>query len=187
MELEIENQIIEEYDTKKGVYYLQQDRVDELNSRITERQFPDNSLEPYFDPRPISTKYSIFPVIDRRKQFDKYNTYDDFDQKNNFNPSDTRGPFSGYVNNIETESSLRNQYFALQHDLANGQYIPSSESELYKVTIVSKPTEQPYPNLFTQNKFDNSIYETNLNKNIGNDRFFNHTRTQLRSMDYNDE
>jgi hypothetical protein len=47
----------------KGIYYGQNERVDELNTRIQSRHFPDVDLPPNFDPRPVSTRFCLFPVV----------------------------------------------------------------------------------------------------------------------------
>ena len=48
----------------QGCLVGQKDRVDGLNDRIQGRQFSDIELRPNYDPRPVSTKYSRFPIID---------------------------------------------------------------------------------------------------------------------------
>ena len=53
------------------LYYGQNERVDELNNRIKERQFPDSPLEPMINPRSVPTKYSLFPIINRRKSMNE--------------------------------------------------------------------------------------------------------------------
>ena len=50
-----------------GVLIGQNERVEELNRRIVDRVSTDAPLQPNFDPRPVSTKYALFPVIDRRR------------------------------------------------------------------------------------------------------------------------
>jgi hypothetical protein len=81
---------------------------------------------------------------------------------------------------IDKETILRNQVFALQHGADQAIYVPSSNSDLYKTTIVSTPGEpQPFPSLFSKSQFavtENPVEGTNIGKNV----FFNHTRTQLR-------
>jgi hypothetical protein len=44
------------------------DRVDELNDRLSTRMTPYINKTPNFDPRPASTKYATFPVLDSRTQ-----------------------------------------------------------------------------------------------------------------------
>ena len=48
------------------VFYGQNERIDELNTRILARNKPDAPLPPNFDPRPTLTKYSVFPILDAR-------------------------------------------------------------------------------------------------------------------------
>lgn len=164
------------------LYYGQNERVDELNDRIKDRQFPDSPLEPMFAPRSVPTKYSLFPIINRRKPFNEpVIPYIDYSQSGNFNPSTNGAPPSGYINNIDVETVLRNQTFALQHSEQN-IYIPSSQSELYNVKIVSRPGEQTHPLLFEQATFSDHPHPNVVGANIGRDKLFNHTRTQLRNM-----
>ena len=187
----------------QGCYSGQQDRVDELNERIFSRYLPDNSLRPNYDPRPVSTKYAFFPVIDRRVQSNIPNKMylgegiserereskgerkrereneNESQSKSNlgFLPSATNSPF---IRNIDTETILRNQTTGLQHGIGQNLFVPSSTSDLYKTTIVSRPSEQPFPGLFTKSTFD-SDNQTIRNQAIGKSDFFNFTRTQLRN------
>lgn len=164
-----------------GLQIGQNERVDELNTRIESRMFSDSPLEPNFDPRPVPTKQSVFPVVNRRKPVNETRIpYPDYSQKAVFNPGNDRAPVSGYINNVDTETVLRNQAFSLQKDDKN-VYVPSSNSDLYKTTVVSKPSQQPHPNLFATPVFSNRQHPNIENTQIGNDKFFNHTRTQLRN------
>ena len=85
------------------------------------------------------------------------------------------------MNGIDIETTLRNQTFAKQRGLGQDMYVPSSESDLYKVSVVSRPSEQPHMGLFSQNTFSNRAHPNVENTTIGKDKFFNHTRTQLRN------
>jgi len=164
------------------LYYGQNERVDELNERIKSRQFPDSPLEPMLAPRSVPTKYSLFPIINRRKPMNEpFIPYLDYNIKQNFNPGTQNAPPSGYINNIDTETVLRNQNFALQK-ADQSIYVPSSNSDLYKVSVVSKPGQQTHPLLFEQPIFDSKLHPNISNSNIGRDKLFNHTRTQLRNM-----
>ena len=66
-EMELQNRDDKILGVPVGVYYGQNERVDELNNRMESRQFPDSPLQPNFDPRSVPTKYSKFPIINRRK------------------------------------------------------------------------------------------------------------------------
>ena len=165
----------------EGVYYGQNERVDELNTRIKSRQFPDSPLEPNFDPRPIPTKYSQFPIINRRAPLhEPVIPYITYNTNANFNPGNSRAPTSGFA--VDTETILRNQTFATQRKGEQNIYIPSSNSDLYKVDVVSSPSVQTHPLLFDRQQFNTTTINTDMNANIGRERFFNHTRTQLRNM-----
>ena len=163
-----------------GVYYGQNERVDEINDRVSSRHFPDSPLEPNFDPRSIPTKYSHFPIINRRAPtHEPVIPYINYNTKHIFNPGNSRAPISGH--NIDVETVLRNQTFGLQRKADQNIYIPSSTSDLYNVHVISRPSEQTHPLLFDRQIFDSSVHQNNANPHIGGDRFFNHTRTQLRN------
>jgi hypothetical protein len=166
----------------EGISYGQFERTDELNQRMQSRHFPDVGLAPNYDPRPVPTKYSHFPIVDRRaKPSVPMRPYLDHVVELNFNPGTSRGPSAGYFANVDKETVLRNQAFALQHGADQGVYVPSSQSDLYKVTVVSRPGEaQPFPQLFEAPQFA-SVQHPNIVPSIGGDVFANHTRTQLRS------
>jgi hypothetical protein len=44
------------------------DRVDELNERLSTRMTPYVNKTPNFNPRPASTKYATFPILDSRNK-----------------------------------------------------------------------------------------------------------------------
>jgi hypothetical protein len=164
-----------------GVQYIQQERVDELNDRYVARQFSDMPLVPNFDPRPVSTKYALFPCIDgTRPIHEPAVSYPEYNIASNFNPGTNKGPWNGFSQNVDTETILRNQTFALQRSHQK-EYIPPRDSDLYNVSVISQPSEQPYPLLFDKQQYTTTPTEV-VNQPIGKDTFFNHTRTQLRSL-----
>jgi hypothetical protein len=171
------------YGVIQGVAYGQNERVDELNDRISSRHFADSHLEPNLGSRAIPTKYSHFPIVNRRTPAkEPVLPFIDYNSNANFTPAVSRGPVSGYLNNVDTETILRNQVFANQRGADQNVYVPSSTSELYNVRVVSRPMEQTHPLLFTKHQFNNAVHPNNQDRRIGNETFFNHTRTQLRSM-----
>lgn len=162
-----------------GIYYGQNERLDELNNRIKDRQFADSPLEPNYSPRSIPTKYSLFPIVNRRRPVTETAIpYPEYKSSVNFNPG-SGAPVSGF--SVDAETALRNQGIALQHGANQGVYVPSSNSDLYNVTIVSRPSEQPNPYLFERQVFDQQPHPNVADSMIGRDSFFNHTRTQLRN------
>lgn len=163
-----------------GISFGQNERVDELNDRIHSRHFSDIPLAPQFDPRPVPTKYSLFPIVNRRTESSvKIAPEITHQVELNFNPGTHNAPPSGYLQNIDVETGLRNQSVALQHGAYQGVYIPSTQSDLYKVTVPSVPgIPQPHPDLFSRDTFQSTPFH---HGKIGVDRFHNYTRTQLRS------
>jgi hypothetical protein len=175
----------------EGVSYGQNCRVDELNDRILDRFHPDHALPPNFETRPMSTKYSLFPMLDKRMPptVSIESNYD-YSMETNFTPPvSATGPVNGFINNVNVESNLRNQFFALQKGADRSEYVPSSNSDLYKVTVVSRPEEQPYPLLFKNSVILDKNLHANIrdNPHIGKDTFHNYTRTQLRNGKTNDK
>lgn len=162
----------------------QHERLDEINDRIKSRQFSDYPLEPNFSFRPVSTKYSLMPIMAKNSNPEpKVHIQPQFEHivEMNFNPATRNAPFKGYARNIDTETVLRNQTMAAQNASQN-VYVPSSDSDLYKVSVVSRPVEQPYKHLFDKPSFVQSVHPNlrNAGTRIGKDQFFNSTRTQLR-------
>tara|TARA_B110000879_G_scaffold212893_1_gene311686 strand:+ start:2619 stop:3161 length:543 start_codon:yes stop_codon:yes gene_type:complete len=165
-----------------GVLYGQNERVDELNNRISSRNFADSPLEPHFAPRAVQTKHTIFPIVkNSRHSTESSLPYPVYNNSTNFSPGNNGAPSSGFLQNVDVETILRNQSFGLQHGASQAVYVPSSNSDLYNVTVVSTPSSQPHPDLFTKQQFNNGVHQNLVNTDIGMDRFFNHTRTQLRN------
>ena len=97
------------------------------------RNIPSVPLQPYLDARPVQTKYSILPIIDPRKQIETpLIQQSTFTPETAFNPGHDFGPWSGYASNVNHESDLRNQIFAIQ-DCSQAAFVPSSKSNLYEV------------------------------------------------------
>ena len=97
-----------------GVFVGQHDRTDELNDRIFKRNIPTLELEPNFDPRPVSTKYSTLPLIDHRKEANiPIINQGCYNSEEVFYPGTTKPHYCGFATNVDKESTLRNQFFAL--------------------------------------------------------------------------
>ena len=178
MELNDPNSI---YGVPPGILYGQYERLGELNDRIQNRQFPDSGLAPNYDPRPVSTKYALFPILDGHKQTHvPKNPYLDHFVEVNFSPATARGPPAGYQANLDTENMLRNQCFALQRGIGQNIFVPSSKSDLYNTRVPTGPyVEQPCPLLFETPQFDHRVHRNLAASRIGNETFNNNTRVQL--------
>ena len=170
------------YGVAQGITSGQHERVDELNARYMNRQFCDKPLKPNFNIRSIPTKYSIFPLIDRRApNQEQPHRYADHYSNSNFCPNMSKGPVDGFLQNVETESILRNQYFGLQRGADQRIYVPSSNSDLYKVSAVGRQEIQTHPTISAQFQFDTQLHPNLASRQIGQDTFHNNTRTQLRN------
>jgi hypothetical protein len=159
-------------------------RQDTMNSRVQSRQFSDHALEPNFSARPVSTKYSWFGTVAKNTNPEptvQVKPHMEHIVEHNFSPATRNGPFKTYARNIDTETVLRNQTMAYQKG-SQHVYVPNSKSDLYNVTVVSRPSEQPYSMLFDKPTFSHSVHPnlTHGGAAIGKDKFNNSTRTQLR-------
>jgi len=153
----------------------------QTNERIYNRNIPSQMLQPYLDARPVMTKYSHLPIVDPRKpttvplqQMPTYNVH------NIFNPGNTTSPWSGFASNINKESELRNQIYALQK-CSQAVYVPSSKSDLYDYAFKTKTQSSPHDLLFKQEHF--SEFNPNPStKIVGSGIFMNSTRVQVRDL-----
>jgi hypothetical protein len=153
----------------------------ETNTRIYDRNIPSQILQPYIDVRPVLTKYSYFPIVDPRKelhvqplQVPTYNIH------NVFNPGNTQSPWSGFASNVNVESELRNQIYALQK-CSQSVYVPSSKSDLYEYKFKTMTKPNPHELLFQNESF--SDFNPNQHENIvGTNLFNNSTRCQVRDL-----
>jgi len=154
---------------------------EQTNRRIYDRNIPSQMLQPYLDVRPVLTKYSYLPIVDPRsrisvplKQQPTYNV------QTVFNPGNTTSPWSGFASNINKESELRNQIYALQK-CSQAVYVPNSNSDLYQYKFNSTKQANPHELLFQRDTFShfNPNPEPEL---VGSQIFLNSTRAQVRDM-----
>jgi hypothetical protein len=153
-----------------------------IYQRSYERNIPSQPLQPYLEARPVLTKYAVMPIVDNRSNISTpLNQYATYTPETIYNPGNDFGPWSGYASNVNHESELRNQIFALQ-SCSQATYVPSSKSSLYDVQWKnnSKP-QQPFPELFKNEQF--SPFNPNLNPNVvGYALFNNATRQQVKDL-----
>ena len=161
-----------------GAYSNHHDRLGEINSRISERNIPSAMLRPAFDVRPLSSKYATLPILETRPVSTvPLQSYQQFTTETVFNPGNARAPWRGWAERVNVESSLRNQFFALQRN-DRAAYVPNSNSDLYNVTVIARDVEQPNPYLFNNGASD--FEPTNVNPyGLGKLLFDNSTRYQL--------
>jgi len=111
---------------------------DSMNAQIFDRNFPTQPLQPYLNVRPVMTKYAIMPIVDPRSTNVgvSLTVQPTYNPHTTFNPGTRNAPWSGFASNVNLESELRNQVFALQH-CDQRVYVPSSHSDLYTLTKMS--------------------------------------------------
>jgi hypothetical protein len=152
----------------------------ELNERIFSRNIANKDVQMYFDPRATQTRFQLFPCEDVRPQIDEpIKIADKYDTTKNFLPGDS-APFEGYARKVEDESRLRNIMFPLQKG-HQSQYIPPSASDMYEVHVPgsSNKMQNAHPLLFKEQQMPNIDRNP---QNIASDKFFNHTRQQVKNL-----
>ena len=167
------------YGVVNGLYECNNGRLEQINNRISNRNIPSSILQPQFSSRPVSTKYALLPIVDRRPVAkEPLVQAPPFNIKQTFNPGTTTSPWSGFASSINDESRLRNQFFALQK-CEQSVYVPSTNSDLYKANVIGDNIRQPYPELFKEERFNS--FNPNV-CNLGNKLFDNCTRVELKNM-----
>ena len=157
-------------------------RTEEINERMSYRNLPSNPLQPQFDIRPLSSKYAKLPIVDRHENHRvPIQVMPTYDIGSTFNPGNAQAPWSGFASNINNESRLRNQFFALQNGAGQSCYIPANNSDLYNKFNLSPPEapQQPFPALFLPTVFE----EFNpCPSGMGGSFFENCTRQQVKEI-----
>jgi len=153
----------------------------QTNQRIYNRNIPSQMLQPYINVRPVMTKYSYFPIVDPRKNINvPLQQMPTYNVNNVFNPGKTQSPWSGFSTNINTESELRNQIYALQK-CSQSVYVPSSISDLYTYTFNTKTQPNQHELLFKTEEFES--FNPNPSSGVcGSGIFYNSTRCQVKDM-----
>ncbi len=113
---------------------MNMDYDNELNKRLENRNVPSGPLQPLYDIRPLSTKYTLFHTIDEKLPPTPQYTYDPYQI---FNPGD-RAPIDYFIKNIDVETKLRSQFFALQKS-PQAIYVPNINSQLYENSMAYSP------------------------------------------------
>lgn len=153
-----------------------------INQNIYQRNIPSENMQVSLPQRSVSTKYAHFPILDSRRESNVLLNYArPYDNNQMFFPGTRKPHFCGFAQNVDLESNLRNQFFALQKaDQAN--YVPNSNSNMYENNINFTTTNKNLDNelLFNNEDFDN--FNPNLSNKIGNEIFLNSTRVQLKNL-----
>lgn len=155
---------------------------EQTNTRIYDRNIPSQMLQPYLDVRPVMTKYSYLPIVDPRKTINvPLQKMPTFNPHTTFNPGNTQSPWSGFASNINKESELRNQVYALQK-CSQSVYVPQSNSDLYNYSFKTQNQGPQQHELLFQTQ---SFCDFNPNPEpsvVGAGIFMNSTRSQVRDL-----
>lgn len=145
------------------IQFGQFERTEEIDRRIFERNLSDIPLRPLFDIRGVETRQTLFQVApdvgNKPKPKVGMKQYPEYDLNKVFSPVQTPPP--SFLKKTDTESYLRNQYFGLQHGASQSVYVPSSDSDLYKVTVPpnnNMQKTQPFPLLSKEEKLNTNIH-----------------------------
>jgi hypothetical protein len=153
-----------------------------MNKTIANRNFPSNNLAMNFSFRPVNTKYTLMPTYNHQIESSvPINNREVYDVNSTFFPGTRKPHFCGFATNVDRESTLRNQFFALQK-ADQVAYVPNSSSDLYENNI-NFPTHNANLDallLFKEESFND--FNPNISNSIGNEIFYNSTRVQLKDL-----
>jgi hypothetical protein len=157
-------------------------RDQELNKRIFERNIPSHTIEPVFSVNPVATRYTKMHIMDNNENnLETPIAYkNQYQTSTTFYPGDRKPNWNGFVTNVDKESQLRNQFFALQK-CDQAYYIPETKSDLYVNHNIptgkkhENSIDEKEPLVFQQQRFEN--FNPNI-FSVGNLLFNNSTRVQ---------
>jgi len=158
------------------------DKNNSINNELFARNFPSNNLTMNFPFRPVNTKYTLMPTINNvLKSVEPIANYNVYDVSSTFFPGTRKPHFCGFASNVDKESTLRNQFFALQK-ADQSRYIPDSTSDLYETKIEELPQNVNLEAslLFQETRFND--FNPSLSNSIGQELFYNSTRVQLKDL-----
>ena len=150
------------------------------NHRIYNRNIPSQPLQAYLNIRPVTTKYSILPILDPRVAIKVPMTQlPTYSSEQIFNPSNTISPWSGFASNVNIESQLRNQIYPL-NKCNDDVYVPNSNSDLYEFSFNhNNNVKQEFEGLFHNEMFN----KFNPNpRNLSQCPFNNNTRVDIKKL-----
>ena len=153
-----------------------------MNNLIATRNFPSNNLAMNFSFRPVNTKYTLMPTYNHKVEPTlPINNNLVYDVNNTFYPGTRKPHFYGFARNVDKESTLRNQFFALQK-ADQVAYLPNSSSDLYEnnINFLTHNSNLDAHLLFKEESF--SDFNPNISNSIGNEIFYNSTRVQLKDL-----
>ena len=162
------------------VLLCNQERVDELNNKIYQRNLTNASVEMHESFRSVPTRQVLFPILDCNKPVTVARLDKKFDINTMYTPSNYV-PTQSYRDNIDIETKLRGTIFPIQK-CDQAKFIPDSKSDLYNNNHIEPRrinNNTPHALLFKEQRFNN--FNPNMCK-LGHELFHNSTRVQLRDL-----
>jgi len=153
-----------------------------MNNLIANRNIPSNDLAMNFSFRPVNTKYTLMPTYNHPLESSvPINNTLLHDVNTTFYPGTRKPHFCGFATNVDKESTLRNQFFALQK-ADQVAYIPNTFSDLYEnnVNFLTHNSNLDTYLLFKEENFND--FNPNISSSIGNEVFYNSIRVQLKNL-----
>jgi len=151
------------------------------NKRLYGRNIPSSMLQPYFTLRPSHTKYTkLMTTTPPPSNAEPLQQVPEYSPYTTFYPANKVAPWSGFASNVDVETEMRNQFYALQ-SCPQATYVPSSSSDLYTLRSFahdSSPNPQAHSLLFQDQNFDR--FNPNIT-NTSNGIFNNHTRQDIKN------
>lgn len=153
-----------------------------IGNNIYERVIPSHEMQMNFGFRPIMSKYATMPILDNRIVSEvNINKEAIYNSETVFYPGTSKPHFNGFASNIDNESTLRNQFFALQKGDKH-LYVPNSNSDLYENNLDIKNHNLNLDNLILFKKEQFQDFNPNISNKIGYNIFNNSTRVQLKNI-----
>lgn len=153
-----------------------------IGNNIYERVVPSHEMQMNVGFRPIMSKYATMPILDNRIVSEvNINKEPIYNSETVFYPGTSKPHFNGFATNIDNESTLRNQFFALQKGDKH-LYVPNSNSDLYENNLAIKNHNLNLDNLILFKKEQFQDFNPNISNKIGYNIFNNSTRVQLKNI-----
>lgn len=101
-----------------------------MNSHILKRNESNIQHNVILSDIPQETRYRVFQLTENKSGIPSLAQQPQFDLSDTFIPSTTKPPFVGFAKNIDIETNLRGQVYALQRG-NQAVDIPGSKSDMY--------------------------------------------------------
>lgn len=171
--------------------------VEDLNTRIYSRNVPSIPVEQDLRSRPIQTRQVLFPTSLSPPNIDAHKTPmgvsgHKYHSKKSFFPGQS-GPYASFAVNVDDESLIRSQFSQYKKYGNATEFIPSSDSSMFKGAVFGEKTYMNVPSKHTD-LFRSHVPDVNYQPNersavkcrvpekkLAPITFNNHTRQNLKN------